>query len=104
MRIGSLLCKTSLLLSPGMRCGLSWRGLPVKIITSLELSGSSRTNKMNMVLSFATRRLVAQGYSQVEGLYFDETFAPVARLESICMFIAYATFNGFPLFQMDVKS
>src|SRR3954468_23073171 len=49
-------------------------------------------------------RLVAQGYSQVEGLDFDETFAPVARLESIRMFLAYAAFNGFPLFQMDVKS
>ena len=49
-------------------------------------------------------RLVAQGHSQVEGLDFDETFAPVARLESIRMFLAYAAFNGFPLFQMDVKS
>src|SRR3954469_1716271 len=49
-------------------------------------------------------RLVDQGYSQVEGLDFDETFAPVARFESIHMFLAYATFNGFPLFQMDVKS
>ena len=35
-------------------------------------------------------RLVAQGYSQVEGLDFDETFTPVARLESIRMFLAYA--------------
>ena len=49
-------------------------------------------------------RLVAQGCSQVEGLDFDETFAPVVRLESIRMFLAYAAFNGFPLFQMDVKS
>jgi hypothetical protein len=36
-------------------------------------------------------RLVAQGYSQVEGLYFDEIFAPVARLEAIWMLLAYAT-------------
>src|SRR3954468_20065899 len=49
-------------------------------------------------------RLVAQGYSQVEGLDFDETFTPVALLESIRMFLAYSAFNGFPLFQMDVKS
>src|SRR4051812_29868798 len=49
-------------------------------------------------------RLVAQGYSQVEGLDFDETFAPVDRLESIHMFLAYDAFNGFPLFQMDGKS
>ena len=47
---------------------------------------------------------MAQGYSQVEGLDFDETFAPVARLESIRMFLAYDAFNGFPLFQTDVKS
>jgi hypothetical protein len=36
-------------------------------------------------------RLVAQGYSQVEGLYFDEIFAPVARLEAISILLAYAT-------------
>lgn len=49
-------------------------------------------------------RLVAQGNSQVEGLDFDETFAPVARLESIRILLAYAAFNGFTLHQMDVKS
>jgi hypothetical protein len=48
-------------------------------------------------------RLVAKGYSQVEGLDFDETYAPVARLESICILLAYATFHGFKLYQMDVK-
>ena len=49
-------------------------------------------------------RLVAQGYSQVEGLDFGETFAPVARLESIRILLAYVAFNGFTLHQMDVKS
>ena len=49
-------------------------------------------------------RLVAQGYSQEEGIDYDETFAPVARLEAICMLLAYACFMGFKLFQMDVKS
>jgi hypothetical protein len=48
--------------------------------------------------------LVAKGYSQVEGLDFDETFAPVARLESIHMLLAYATHRGFKLYQMDVTS
>jgi hypothetical protein len=48
--------------------------------------------------------LVAKGYSQVEGLDFDETYAPVARLESICILLAYATYHGFKLYQMDVKS
>jgi hypothetical protein len=47
---------------------------------------------------------VAKGYSQVEGLDFGETFAPVARLESIRILLAYATYHGFKLYQMDVKS
>jgi hypothetical protein len=49
-------------------------------------------------------RLVAKGYSQVEGLDFGETYAPVARLESISILLAYATYHGFKLYQMDVKS
>jgi hypothetical protein len=49
-------------------------------------------------------RLVAKGYLQVEGLDFDETYAPVARLESIRILLAYTTYHGFKLYQMDVKS
>jgi hypothetical protein len=49
-------------------------------------------------------RLVAKGYSQVKGLDFGETYAPVARLESIRILLAYATYHGFKLYQMDVKS
>jgi hypothetical protein len=49
-------------------------------------------------------RLVAKGYAQVAGLDFEETFAPVARLESICILLAYAAHHSFRLFQMDVKS
>jgi hypothetical protein len=49
-------------------------------------------------------RLVAKGYSQVKGLDFDETYALVARLESIRILLAYATYHGFKLYQMDVKS
>jgi hypothetical protein len=49
-------------------------------------------------------RLVAKGYSQVEGLDFGETYAPIARLESIRILLAYATCHGFKLYQMDVKS
>jgi hypothetical protein len=48
--------------------------------------------------------LVAKSYSQVECLDFDETFAPIARLESIRILLAYATHNDFKLYQMDVKS
>ena len=49
-------------------------------------------------------RLVAKGYSQQEGINYDETFAPVARLEAIRMFLAYAAHKKFKVFQMDVKS
>jgi hypothetical protein len=49
-------------------------------------------------------RLVAQGYSQVEGLDFRETFAPIARLETIRILLAFAASKGFKLYQMDVKS
>jgi hypothetical protein len=48
--------------------------------------------------------LVAKGSSQVEGLDFDETIAPVARFESIRILLAYTTHHGFKLYQMDVKS
>ncbi|CAJ2665853.1 unnamed protein product [Trifolium pratense] len=49
-------------------------------------------------------RLVAQGYTQIEGVDFDETFAPVARLESIRLLLAVACILKFKLYQMDVKS
>jgi hypothetical protein len=58
----------------------------------------------NGVVTRNKARLVAKGYSQVEGLHFDETFAPVARLESIRILLAYATHHGFKLYQMDVTS
>ena len=48
-------------------------------------------------------RLVAQGFTQVEGLDFEETYAPVARLEVIWMLLAYAARHDFKLYQMDVK-
>jgi hypothetical protein len=49
-------------------------------------------------------RLVSKGYAQVANLDFEETFAPVARLESIQILLAYAAHHSFRLFQMDVKS
>ena len=49
-------------------------------------------------------RLVAKSYAQVAGLDFEETFAPVVRLESIRILLAYAAHHSFRLFQMDVKS
>nr|GFA91447.1 hypothetical protein [Tanacetum cinerariifolium] len=49
-------------------------------------------------------RLVAVGYSQQEGIDYDETFAPVARIKAICLFLAYAAHKDFRVFQMDVKT
>jgi hypothetical protein len=49
-------------------------------------------------------RLVAQGYSQKEGIDYEETFAPVAHLEAIRILLAFSVAKGFKLYQMDVKS
>ncbi|GKF70340.1 putative ribonuclease H-like domain-containing protein, partial [Tanacetum coccineum] len=49
-------------------------------------------------------RLVAQGYIQEEGIDYDEVFAPVARIEAIRLFLSYASFKDFVVYQMDVKS
>lgn len=49
-------------------------------------------------------RLVAQGYSQVKGIYFDETFAPVAKLEVIRLLFGVSCLLKFKIYHMDVKS
>ncbi|GJU35905.1 putative ribonuclease H-like domain-containing protein [Tanacetum coccineum] len=49
-------------------------------------------------------RLVAQGHTQEEGIDYDEVFAPVARIEAIRLFLAYASYKDFVVYQMDVKS
>ena len=63
-------------------------------------------NKMdkNGIITRKKARLVAKGYSQEEGIDFDETFSPVARLEAIRIFLAYAAHANFKVYQMDVKS
>ena len=49
-------------------------------------------------------RLVAQSFNQEEGIYYEETFALVARLEAIRMLLAFVCFKNFVLYQMDVKN
>nr|GEV62809.1 uncharacterized mitochondrial protein AtMg00810-like [Tanacetum cinerariifolium] len=49
-------------------------------------------------------RLVAKGYAQKEGVDFEESFAPVARLEAVRLFIAYAAHKSFTVYQLDVKT
>jgi hypothetical protein len=63
-------------------------------------------NKMNEKGQVVRNKsiLVCKGYAQVEGLDFDETFAPVERLEAIKMFLAYSCHKNCKVYQMDVKS
>nr|GEW47461.1 putative ribonuclease H-like domain-containing protein [Tanacetum cinerariifolium] len=49
-------------------------------------------------------RLVSQGHTQEEGINYEEVFAPIAKIEAIRLFLAYASFMGFLVYQMDVKS
>nr|GEU73822.1 copia protein [Tanacetum cinerariifolium] len=58
----------------------------------------------NGVVSRNKVRLVAKGYNQQDGIDYDETYAPVARLESIRILLAYGCALDFKLFQMNVKS
>jgi hypothetical protein len=74
-----------------------------KVKTSLAPNGSLRIDEQGQVIRNKAR-LVCKGYAQIEGLDFDETFAPVARLEAIRMFLAYACHKRFKVYQMDVKS
>ncbi|MCI36684.1 gag-pol polyprotein, partial [Trifolium medium] len=58
----------------------------------------------NGIVTRNKARLVAQGYTQIKGVDFDETFAPVARLESIRLLLGISCMMKFKLHQMDVKS
>nr|GEZ47329.1 retrovirus-related Pol polyprotein from transposon TNT 1-94 [Tanacetum cinerariifolium] len=49
-------------------------------------------------------RLIAKGYAQKEGINFEESFAPVARLEAVRLFVTYVAHKSFPVYQMDVKT
>ncbi|GJX46451.1 ribonuclease H-like domain-containing protein, partial [Tanacetum coccineum] len=71
-------------------------------------SGCSRsmTGNMERLDDFVRNkaRLIAQGHRQEEGIDYDEVFAPVARIEAIILFLAFASYLGFMVYQMDVKS
>nr|GFB45624.1 hypothetical protein [Tanacetum cinerariifolium] len=64
---------------------------------------SNKKDKKGIVVRNKAR-LVAQGHTQEEGIDYEEVFAPVARIEAIRLFLAYASFMGFMVYQMDVKS
>ncbi|GKD30376.1 retrovirus-related pol polyprotein from transposon TNT 1-94 [Tanacetum coccineum] len=64
----------------------------------------NKLTENDVVVSRNKARLVAQGYNQQEGIDYDETYVPVAKLESIRTLLAYACVLDFKLFQMDVNS
>ncbi|KAJ9558174.1 hypothetical protein OSB04_012788 [Centaurea solstitialis] len=63
----------------------------------------NKTDERGIVIKNKAR-LVAQGYTQEEGIDYDDAFAPVARIEAIRLFLAFASYKGFKVYQMDVKS
>ncbi|GKD36491.1 putative ribonuclease H-like domain-containing protein [Tanacetum coccineum] len=90
--------------------------LKEQIIGDLNLAEKNKSQRLSELLICLNKkdergivvrnkaRLVAQGYTQEEGIDYDEVFAPVARIEAIRLFLAYASFMGFIVYQMDVKS
>jgi len=76
---------------------------PQKNITGIKWVFRNKLNEQGEVTRNKSR-LVAQGYSQQEGIDYTETFAPVARLEAIRLLLSYVVNHGKILYQMDVKS
>ncbi|GJZ32350.1 retrovirus-related pol polyprotein from transposon TNT 1-94 [Tanacetum coccineum] len=74
-----------------------------KNVIALKWLWKNKCDVENIVVRNKTR-LVAKGYKQEEGIDFEESFAPVARLEVVRMFIAYAAHKNITIFQMDVKT
>nr|GFC15839.1 retrovirus-related Pol polyprotein from transposon TNT 1-94 [Tanacetum cinerariifolium] len=83
-----------------------WRLVPLpegKSVIKTKWIFKNKKDESNLVIRNKTR-LVAVDYSQQEGIDYDETFAPIARIEAIRLFLAYAAHKDFTVFQMDVKT
>ncbi|GJS54844.1 retrovirus-related pol polyprotein from transposon TNT 1-94 [Tanacetum coccineum] len=77
---------------------------PKKVIQALQ-DPSWIEAMQDELLQFKLQKIgFAQGYTQEEGIDYEEVFAPVARIEAIRLFLAYASFKDFVVYQMDVKS
>ncbi|GKD35779.1 retrovirus-related pol polyprotein from transposon TNT 1-94 [Tanacetum coccineum] len=74
-----------------------------KNIIAVKWIWKNKNDAENIVIRNKSR-LVAKGYKQEEGIDFEESFAPVARLEAVRMFVAYVAHKNFTIFQMDVKT
>nr|GEX40792.1 hypothetical protein [Tanacetum cinerariifolium] len=82
-----------------------WRLVPRpegKTIIETKWIFNNKKDESSLVIQNKAR-LIAVGYSQQEGIYYDETFAPVACIEAIRLFLAYVAHKDFTFFQMDVK-
>ncbi|GKB40733.1 retrovirus-related pol polyprotein from transposon TNT 1-94 [Tanacetum coccineum] len=73
-----------------------------KNVINLKWLWKNKRDEENTVIRNKSR-LMAKGYAQKEGIDFEESFAPVARLEVVRLFIAYAAHKSFTVYQMDVK-
>ncbi|GJR62946.1 retrovirus-related pol polyprotein from transposon TNT 1-94 [Tanacetum coccineum] len=77
---------------------------PIRInIIAVKWIWKNKTGAKNMVIQNKSR-LVAKGYGQEEGIDFEDSFAPVVRLEAVRIFMAYAAHKNFPIYLMDVKT
>nr|KAJ0216285.1 hypothetical protein LSAT_V11C300154280 [Lactuca sativa] len=74
-----------------------------KIITGTRWVYRNKVDK-DEIITRNKARLVAQGFTQIESIDYGETFAPVARIEAIRLFLAYASYMNFIVYQMDVKT
>nr|GEZ78122.1 hypothetical protein [Tanacetum cinerariifolium] len=72
-------------------------------VINLKWLWKNKRDEENTVIQIKSR-LVAKGYAQKEGVDFEELFAPIARLEAVRLFIAYAAHKSFTVYQMDVKT
>ncbi|GKD43966.1 retrovirus-related pol polyprotein from transposon TNT 1-94 [Tanacetum coccineum] len=75
----------------------------VRNIIAVKWIWKNKTDAENMVIQNKSH-LLAKGYGLEKGLDFEESFAPVARLEAVKIFMAYAAHKNFPIYQMDVKT
>ncbi|GJS78251.1 retrovirus-related pol polyprotein from transposon TNT 1-94 [Tanacetum coccineum] len=75
----------------------------IRNIIAIKQIWKNKTDAESMIIQNKSR-LVAKGCRQEEGINFEESFAPIARLEAVRIFVAYATHKNFPIFQMDVKT
>ncbi|GJS33054.1 putative ribonuclease H-like domain-containing protein [Tanacetum coccineum] len=85
---------------------LNKRFKPIRLLKLIYSSLGGTINKKDErgIMIRNKAKLVSQGHRQEEGIEYEEVFAPVARIEAIRLFLAYASFMGFLVYQMDVKS